>query len=98
MLAGSIPRMSPNVARVRTPPRRGVVAIAESVPPIGAGSSFEHAVPKRRSKLAARIERIAQALPEQVEADDGEQDREAGRARHPRRSREVVLALEEHVP
>src|SRR5579859_54578 len=45
-----------------------------------------------------RIERIAQSLPEQVEAPDGEQDGAARGGDQPRSGEQVVLALEQHSP
>src|SRR4051794_26442991 len=43
-----------------------------------------------------RIERITQTVTEQVEAEDGDRDGDAGKDRHPRRGFEEAVAAIEH--
>src|SRR4051794_10597972 len=45
----------------------------------------------------SRIERVAQAVPEEVEARHGKRDREARRDREPGRAGEIDLRVVEHV-
>src|SRR4051794_15045097 len=95
--AGSSPRASANVAMLRMPPRRGAPPAAGA----GAESSFEQpasATPSTIVSSLPRIERIAQSFTEKIEAEHGDHDCDAGRADDPRCRREVILALEQHVP
>src|SRR4051812_21702449 len=104
MFAGSSARMSPNVAVVRIPPRRGSAFASGCAVAIGGARSFEQPSTLAASAISAPVEisgllgiqRIAQAFSEEVEAEDAQEDRAAGRGRDPRRGRDVLLAFEEH--
>ena len=89
MLAGSSVRMSPKLADVSIPPRRGVARVRVRAGDGGGqlvraagrtrARARRRATRTRARSLLARIERIAQALPEQVEAEDARHDGEPGR-------------------
>src|SRR5262245_32367757 len=102
MFAGSSDLVSANVANPSVPPRRGVASPCEDAPEIGPASSREQ--PEVTASATARIapssvrvvERIAQPLSEQVEAEDSDQDGDDRCPRDPWRGAEIVLAFEQH--
>src|SRR6185503_18178061 len=97
--AGSSDRTFTKDAPRSVPPRCGGTSRRT---PIGSFTELWHemlaprAAASANSSVVLRIERIAQALPDQVEPEDSEKDHHTGENHQLRRQRVVALSLEEH--